>query len=84
MAYVRSHDIEIERSHIDSSSIKAEIKNILKLGPTVRISLLIEGNSEFVEAELTRDRFQHLDLKHGEHVYVRPRQVRVFVDDYQI
>jgi sulfate transport system ATP-binding protein len=84
VAYVRSHDIEIDRSHIDSSSIKAEIKTILKLGPTVRISLLIEGNSEYVEAELTRDKFQYLDLKHGEHVYVRPRQVRVFVDDFQI
>jgi sulfate transport system ATP-binding protein len=84
VGYVRSHDIEIDRCHIDNSSIKAEIKNILKLGPTVRISLLIEGNSEFVEAELTRDKFQHLDLKHGEHVHVRPRQVRVFVDDFQI
>ncbi|MFZ4858098.1 MAG: sulfate/molybdate ABC transporter ATP-binding protein [Desulfuromonadaceae bacterium] len=84
VAYVRSHDIEIDRSHIDSSSIKAEIKSILKLGPTVRISLLIEGNSEFVEAELTREKFQNLDLKQGEHVYVRPRQVRVFVDDFQI
>jgi sulfate transport system ATP-binding protein len=84
VAYVRSHDIEIDRSLIDSSSIKAEIKTILKLGPTVRISLLIEGNSEYVEAELTRDKFQFLDLKHGEQVYVRPRQVRVFVDDFQI
>jgi sulfate transport system ATP-binding protein len=84
VAYVRSHDIEIDRSQVDSSSIKAEIKTILKLGPTVRISLLIEGNSEYVEAELTRDKFQYLDLKHGEHVYVRPRQVRVFVDDFQI
>lgn len=84
VAYVRSHDMEIDRSRVDNSSIKAEIKNILKLGPAVRISLQIDGNSEYVEAELTRDKFQSLDLKHGEHVYVRPRQVRVFVNDFQI
>jgi sulfate transport system ATP-binding protein len=84
VAYVRSHDIEIERSKHDDTSIKAVIKHILKLGPSVRISLAIEGNNDFIEAELTRDKFQYLGLQHGEQVYVRPRQVRVFVEDYQI
>jgi sulfate transport system ATP-binding protein len=84
VAYVRSHDIEIDRSKIDDTSIKAEITHILKLGPSVRISLAIAGNSEVIEAELTRDKFQYLELQKGEQVYVRPRQVRVFVDDYQI
>jgi sulfate transport system ATP-binding protein len=37
-----------------------------------------------VEAELTRDSFQNLGLQQGESVFVRPRQVRVFVEDYQI
>jgi sulfate transport system ATP-binding protein len=84
VAYVRSHDIEIDRSSLDSSSLKAEIKHILKLGPSVRISLAVEGNADFIEAELTRDVYQNLGLQKGEQVYVRPRQVRVFVDDYQI
>ncbi|MFZ2951202.1 MAG: sulfate ABC transporter ATP-binding protein [Desulfuromonadaceae bacterium] len=84
VAYVRSHDIEIERSPMDSTALKAEVKHIQKLGPAVRVTLAIEGNGEFVEAELTRDVFQILGLQDGEHVYVRPRQVRVFVDDYQI
>jgi sulfate transport system ATP-binding protein len=84
VAYVRSHDIEIDRSQVDATSIKAEIRHILKLGPSVRISLAIEGNSEFIEAELTRDVFQNLGLQLGESVFVRPRQVRVFVEDYQI
>ena len=84
VAYVRSHDIEIERSPQDSTALKAEVKHIQKLGPAVRVTLAIEGNNELVEAELTRDVFQNLGLQHGELVYVRPRQVRVFVDDYQI
>jgi len=84
VSYVRSHDIEIDRTQLDSTSLRAEIKHIQKLGPAVRITLAIEGNAEFVEAELTRDVFQNLGLQHGESVFVRPRQVRVFVEDYQI
>lgn len=84
VSYVRSHDIEIERNPQDSTALKAEIKHIQKLGPAVRVSLSIEGNPELVEAELTRDVFQSLGLQPGEQVFVRPRQVRVFVEDYQI
>jgi len=84
VSYVRSHDIEIERSPQDSTSLKAEIKHIQKLGPAVRVTLSIEGNPELAEAELTRDVFQGLGLQLGEQVHVRPRQVRVFVEDYQI
>lgn len=84
VSYVRSHDIEIERSPQDSTALKAEIKHIQKLGPSVRITLAIDGNSEFIEAELTRDAYQNLGLQQGEQVFVRPRQVRVFVEDYQI
>jgi len=84
VTYVRSHDIEIERSRQDSAAFKAEVKHIQKLGPSVRVTLSIDGNGEFIEAELTRDIYQNLGLQQGEQVYVRPRQVRVFVEDYQI
>lgn len=84
VSYVRSHDIEIDRSRQDSSSLSAEIRHIQKLGPSVRVTLAITGNSELIEAELTREVFLNLGLQHGEQVFVRPRQVRVFVEDYQI
>jgi sulfate transport system ATP-binding protein len=84
VSYVRSHDIEIDRSPQDSTALKAVIRHIQKLGPAVRITLLIEENGELIDAELTRDNFQNLGLQQGESVFVRPRQVRVFVEDYQI
>jgi sulfate/thiosulfate transport system ATP-binding protein len=84
VTYVRSHDIEIDRSPQDSTSLKAEIRHIQKLGPAVRVTLSMAENGELIEAELTRDIFQGLGLQQGEQVYVRPRQVRVFVEDYQI
>lgn len=84
VSYVRSHDIEIERSQQDSTALKAKIRHIQKLGPSVRITLSTQEKGEFIEAELTRDVFHNLGLQQGEEVYIRPRQVRVFVEDYQI
>ncbi|KAB0672356.1 sulfate ABC transporter ATP-binding protein [Oryzomonas sagensis] len=84
VSYVRSHDIEIERSPQDSTALKAVIRHIQKLGPSVRVTLAIDATGEFIEAELTRDVFKNLGLQQSEQVYVRPRQVRVFVEDYQI
>lgn len=84
VAYVRSHDIEIDRSPQDSTALQAEVRHIQKLGPAVRITLSMKENGEFLEAELTRDIYQNLGLQQGESVFVRPRQVRVFVEDYQI
>ncbi|NJD90643.1 MAG: sulfate ABC transporter ATP-binding protein [Geobacter sp.] len=84
VSYVRSHDIEIDRSPLDGTAIRAEVKHIQKLGPAVRVTLAMDVNNEPIEAELTRDIFQSLGLQQGEQVFVRPRQVRTFVEDYQI
>lgn len=84
VAYVRSHDIEIDRTPQDFTALKSQIKHIQKLGPSVRITLELLNSGESIEAELTRDVYQNLGLQQGEQVYVRPRQVRVFADDYQI
>ena len=84
VSYVRSHDLEIDRSQLDATAIGAVVRHIQKLGPAVRVTLALESSGELLEAELTRDTFQSLGLQQGEAVFVRPRQVRVFVEDYQI
>jgi sulfate transport system ATP-binding protein len=84
VSYVRSHDLEIDRSQLDATAIGAVIRHIQKLGPSVRVTLALENSGELLEAELTRDTFTGLGLQQGEAVFVRPRQVRVFVEDYQI
>ncbi len=84
LGYVRSQDIVVERHQPDTESLTAFVRHIQAVGPVVRVTLAVKDNPEEVEAELTRDVFQKLDLKKGEMVFVRPRNVRVFVDDYQI
>jgi sulfate/thiosulfate transport system ATP-binding protein len=84
VGYVRNHDITIERESRGNESLEAEIGNIQPVGPIVRVSLTLSESREFVEAELTRDVFQNLELHKGETVFVRLRNIRVFAEDYQI
>ncbi len=36
------------------------------------------------EAELSRERYRELHLEVGEHVFIKPRNLRVFLEDYVI
>jgi sulfate/thiosulfate transport system ATP-binding protein len=84
VGYVRSQDIEVERESTDQSSMPATVKHIRTAGPIARVTLDVAGNPGDVEAELTRDAYRGLELKKGDKVFVRPKNVKVFVEDYQI
>jgi sulfate/thiosulfate transport system ATP-binding protein len=83
IGYVRSHDIEVERSQVDASSSQAKVRSILAVGPLVRVDLVLVNGSG-IEVDLPRDVADRLQLAVGEQVYARPRKVRVFTEDYQI
>lgn len=84
VSYVRPHDIAIDRISRDPAAVRGEIRHIQKLGPTVRVTIAIDGGGQFVEAEMTRDAYRDLGFLQGERVFVWPREVRVFMEDYQI
>jgi sulfate transport system ATP-binding protein len=84
VAYVRPHEIELERHRNGDAVIEAVVCYVHAVGPTARLELERQDNGERIEAELTRDRFRELDLQTGEHVFVKPRDMRIFVDDYSI
>lgn len=84
VGYVRSHDLVVRRTPVDNADIDAKVEHIQAVGSTVRVTLRVGVNRETMEAELTREVFKELALKKGEGVYVRLRNVRIFVDDYQI
>ena len=83
-AYVRPHELEIDRIPRGPSSLKAEIVRINPAGAAVKIELFAKDFGIPVNVELARDRHAELRLKPGEHVFVFPKRVRVFVQDYQI
>jgi len=84
LSYVRTHDLAVERQPLDHTSIEAMVLHIHAIGPVVRVTLALAGSRETLEAELTRDVFQNLGLQKNERIFVRPRHVRVFKEDYQI
>jgi sulfate transport system ATP-binding protein len=78
MAYVRPHDIDINRTPQDDSALPVEVKLVRAIGSIVRVEVAAEGSSEFIEIELSRERFEAAPLASGDKAFIRPRQFRVF------
>jgi sulfate/thiosulfate transport system ATP-binding protein len=76
--FVRPHDLEIERYRSENASVAARIHRIQSAGPIVRIELANERN-EPISVEMTHERYKELAVRTGEVVFVRVRDVRVFV-----
>ncbi|OEC02981.1 sulfate ABC transporter [Lysinibacillus sphaericus] len=84
VGYVRPHDIQIEKTAV-AGTVPAYISHIHLLGPIVQIELRRYDMDEFLEAELTKEQFLSLHLKVGDNVFVRPKQLKVFIpEDYSI
>jgi sulfate transport system ATP-binding protein len=75
MAFVRPHDIDIERGPL-SGALEATVQDVHAIGPLVRVELA--HASELIEVELTRERANVLKLLKGQQVWLKPRQVKVF------
>ena len=83
-AYVRPHELDISRQPDSATGVEAVVRYIHAIGPTVRVELESQEGETRLDAELTRERFQELQLKTGEVVYATPRRLQVFSDDYSI
>ncbi len=79
LAYVRPHDIDLQRE-ANGSAFNVRVQDIVAIGPIVRLELLQEGNPDTIEVELNRERFNALALREGETVYIRPRNLRLFLN----
>ena len=80
MAYVRPHDIEIERVSAGEAALPVRIVHVLAVGPVVRVELAREGGGQAdpIQAEISRERFRELKLVAGERVFIRPRRYDLF------
>jgi sulfate transport system ATP-binding protein len=83
-AYVRPHELDLERTSSDDSALQARVVHINPASSVVRVHLRTLADGTALDAELTVGRWNELALKIGETVFVVPRRVRVFVPDYSI
>ena len=84
VGYVRSHDIDVRLHPEGEASIEATVRHIRAIGPVVRLELERRGSGDPIEAELGRERFENLQVRVGDSVFLVPRNIQVFVEDYAI
>ena len=83
-AYVRPHELEIDRIPRGASSLKAEIVRINAASAAVKVELIAKDFGVPLNVEISQERYAQLLLKTGDKVFVFPKRVRVFVQDFQI
>jgi len=81
--YVRPHLLEVNRRRTRADDMRARVERIHAAGPTVKLELATDGGG-LAQAELSQEQFEALRLVRGEEVFVRPREKRVYVEDYTI
>lgn len=83
--YARPHELEITRTPLNDSSVAARVQHVVSNGRVAKVELFSEELGLPLQIETTKEHLQSLAIALGELVYVRPKQVRVFVpEDYSI
>ncbi len=84
-AYVRPHELEIERDLTrQRASLQARVVHLNPVGSVIRVHLETRETRQAIHVELSPARAAELALQPGDIVAVAPRNVRVFVPDYSI
>jgi sulfate transport system ATP-binding protein len=80
IAYVRPHDLEVDRYAAGAEGIVVKLRRAHAIGPLAQLDLERADNAELIEAVIPNERYRELQLKDGETLVVRPRRMQVFVD----
>jgi ABC-type sulfate/molybdate transport systems ATPase subunit len=75
--------MDIDHAGASPASLAATVVHIHPAGAVARVHLLAEGEVT-LNAELSPERCEKLDLKRGDRVYVAPRRARVFGPHYSM
>ncbi len=80
-AYIRPHDLEVERYQQGAEGIVVKLRRAHAIGPLAQLDLERTDNAQIIEATISNERYVALNLKDGETLVVRPKRLRVFVDE---
>jgi len=80
-AYVRPHELDIERIPSSTASLAGRVVQINPHGAVSKVRVLLEGYGMEVTVDLVRDKMQTLQLKLQDNVFVTPSSARVFMPD---
>ncbi len=81
--YARPHALEINKEQKSPQSVTATVQYINQAGPVVKVALINEVKDP-IYADISHERFQELQLKKGDTVFVKLKDFKVFSEDYTI
>jgi sulfate transport system ATP-binding protein len=76
--FARPYDLELDRQE-GAGGFWATVRHVIPAGALVKVELE-DGHAGLVHVEATREQYEALQPVTGERLYVRPRQVRIFVE----
>jgi sulfate transport system ATP-binding protein len=88
-AYVRPHDLDVQRYAPGARGIVVRLDRAIVVGPVARLELLPverpkqsdnDGPDPVIEARMPALRFREMGLREGETLVATPRQARVFLE----
>jgi sulfate transport system ATP-binding protein len=85
LAYVRPHDVQVQRYTAGASGIVATLERAIVIGPMARLELLRTETTgtvaaDLVEAHMSADEYKSLGIAEGDKLLLTPRRARVFVE----
>ncbi|WP_413706690.1 sulfate/molybdate ABC transporter ATP-binding protein [Ralstonia sp. Ralssp110] len=78
VAFVRPHEIDLERYAPGAEGIPVMLRRALTLGAIAQLELEREDTDDIIEVSLPIERFRAEGFREGETLVVRPRAIRVF------
>ena len=76
--FARPYDVDVERSDAAGGGLWATLRHATPAGAVTRLELE-EETGGLLQVEIPRERYSAIDPRLGERLYLRPRQMRVFV-----
>lgn len=74
--FLRPHDINIELAPV-SDSVAAAVERVIHLGWEIVVEIRL-ASGEFVTANLSRDRYNELQLSTNQTIYIKSKEVKTF------
>lgn len=81
VAFARPHDLELHRHWISDKEIEAIVRYVNAIGPLVRLELVQKEDDALIQVELTQERYRELQVKQGERVFVKLKNIRLFLGE---
>jgi sulfate transport system ATP-binding protein len=88
-AYVRPHDLDVQRYSPGAQGIVVQLSRAIVVGPIARLELVPAEDTQpsgpareetVIEAQIPAGQFRDLGFREGETLVVTPRRAKVFVE----